>query len=136
MANERIPQDQCPQCGDDLPETTPGDDGAWYVRDGDPLGCGCAGAWSCDAETEPWANHDDEECVRCRDEEIAYLQRKYDEARTALERATRERDESFDLNQRALQAFVPGLVSRDNMWGLEAREWRDDFKALLEKMSK
>lgn len=59
-----------------------------------------------------------------------------DRLRSALERATRERDESFNLNERANRVFVPGLLERDNMWGLEAREWRDDFKALLEKMSK
>jgi hypothetical protein len=69
-------------------------------------------------------------------ERLLSLTEENNRLRSALERATRERDESFDLNQRALRAFVPGLVSRDNMWGLEAREWRDDFKALLEKMSK
>ncbi len=68
------PVEQCPSCGRDLPETTPGPDGYWYVTDGDALGCGCAGHWSADGEGA-WANHSDEDCLPCRDEEIEYLER-------------------------------------------------------------
>jgi len=60
------PQEQCCQCGRDLPETTPGPDGFWYVTDGQPLGCGCAGAWSCDGEVA-YQSHDDEGCIVCRE---------------------------------------------------------------------
>ena len=99
------------------------------------LGCGDGG---CVVE-RPKGMHTNGGC-RClmslHPDERVRVRASFKRLRSALERATRERDESFDLNQRALRAFVPGLVSRDNMWGLEAREWRDDFKALLEKMSK
>ena len=38
----------------------------------------------------------------------------------------------LDLVERANRAFVPGLLNRDNMWGMEAREWREDYEKLSE----
>lgn len=73
---DKSPCEQCSGCGRDLPETIPGDDGMYWVNDGDPLGCGCAGAWSADGET-CYSQHDDEACIQCRDDEIEWLKKKW-----------------------------------------------------------
>ena len=61
------PYEQCPGCGDDLPETTPGNDGAWFVMDGESLGCGCDGSWAADGE-QTYPMHDDD-CQQCQEGE-------------------------------------------------------------------
>lgn len=37
----------------------------------------------------------------------------------------------LDLVDRANRVFLPGLLNRDNMWGMEAREWRGDYEKLF-----
>lgn len=72
--SERVPDEQCPGCGFDLPETTPDDEGSWWVKDGQDLGCGCAGGWSADGENTAFPNHADDDCILCRDADIERLE--------------------------------------------------------------
>ena len=52
---------ECPCCGDDGAES----DAHGLFYDGQPLICGCPGMVSLDAETEPWINSGDEQCLKC-----------------------------------------------------------------------
>lgn len=59
------PDDDCPDCGSAPKVLTAAEQrpGEVWVGDGDEVrcsGCGLTGAISCDAETEPWVNWEDE----------------------------------------------------------------------------
>ncbi len=51
-------------CGRYLPEAK------GLLGDGDPLSCGCDGAWSVDGETDPHPSHADD-CRKCIREDVA-----------------------------------------------------------------
>ena len=56
--------EQCPGCGDDLPESL------GLIEDGMPLGCGCDGAWNADGDAfNPYPSHDDD-CRACAEAEL------------------------------------------------------------------
>jgi hypothetical protein len=96
---------ECPGCGRGLPESIPGcgkdkvpDDekdpeDAYWVTDGQALGCGCAGGWSAD-EDGAWPNHNDEECLQCLTELADDLEKRNAALREQLATVTRERDEA------------------------------------------